>query len=218
MPEKQEANAPSQPHEGLPLLHKRRQVRDGAGGRGWQWDVGEGWGARQPAMPGPGGFSGAEPVPGWPRPARPPQQYPRGREQLGTELCLAVAARSCLDAGAELASTAGTAVPTQPPLSRASSFSPQVPRRQPQAAPQHSWTTISSLHGDMPLLPGPASSQSTWSLCTRVGSSRETGPNAFLTRGGADGKAGGTGGDRWDRPPSKLRPPCRAWQAAPWTW
>lgn len=76
MPEKQEVNAYSRPHEGLPLLHKRRQVRDEAGGRGWQWDVGEGWGARQPAMLGPGGFSGAEPTLGCPRPVWPHNNAP----------------------------------------------------------------------------------------------------------------------------------------------
>ena len=40
MPEKQEANAHSQPNEGLRHLQERRQVRDGAGGRGGWWDTG----------------------------------------------------------------------------------------------------------------------------------------------------------------------------------
>ena len=118
MPEKQRANAHSQPHEGLPLLHKRRQVRDGAGGRGWQRDVGEGWGGRRPAMPGPAGFSGAEPAPGWPRPARACSDAPeaeRGSEPSCAWLSWPGAAWT-----AGLAGTAGAAVPTQPPPSRAS--------------------------------------------------------------------------------------------------
>ena len=40
MREKQEANAHSQPNEGLRRLQERRQVRDGAGGRGGWWDTG----------------------------------------------------------------------------------------------------------------------------------------------------------------------------------
>ena len=142
-----------------------------------------------------------------------PQRCPGGREQLGSELRLAVVARSCLDCRA-CRHCGGCCADTAASIPRLS-FSPQVRPRQPQAAPQHSWTTISPLHGDrLNLLPGPGSSQGTWSLSTQVGSWRETGPKAFPTPGGADGKAGGPGGDRWDRPPSKLRPPCRAWQAA----
>ena len=142
-----------------------------------------------------------------------PQRCPGGREQLGTELRLAVVARSCLDCRA-CRHCGGRCADTAASIPRLS-FSPQVRQGQPQAAPQHSWTTISPLHGDrLTLLPGPGSSQGTWSLSTQVGSSREMGPKAFPTPGGADGKAGGPGGHRWDRPPSKLRAPCRAWQAA----
>ena len=221
MPEKQEANAHSQPDEGLRRLQERRQVRDGAGGRGR--DTGTASGETvSPERLRPGhshatcqGFLWGRAGSGMAVAHEGPHQCPRGREQCGAEFSLAVVARSFLEAGAGLASTAGAAVPTQPPPSRVASFSPQVRRRQPQAAPQRSQTTASSLRGDrLPTLPCPASSQSTRSRCTQVGTLRETRPNASLTLGGADGKAGGARGDRSDRPPSKLRASCCARQAA----
>ena len=223
MPEKQEANAHSQPNEGLRHLQERRQVRDGAGGRGGWWDTGTAWGeTASPERLRLGhshatcqGFLWGRAGSGTAVAHKGPHQHPRGREQCGAEFSLAVVARSCLEAGAALASTAGAAVPTQPTPSRATSFSPQVRRRQPQAAPQLSQTTASSLRGGrLPTLPCPASSQSTRSRCTQVGTSRETRPNASLTLGGADGKAGGARGDTCDGPPSKLRASCCARQAA----
>ena len=224
MPNKQEANARSQPDEGLRRLQEHRQVRDGAGGRGGWWDTGTAGGETasperlRPAHSHatPQGFLWGRAGSGTAVAHEAPQQRPRGREQCRAEFSLAGVARSCLEAGAGLASTAGVAVLTQPPPSHTASFSPQVRRRQPQAAPQCSRTTASSLHGDrLPPLPCPASSQSTRSHCTQVGTLRETRLTASLTLGGADGKAGGAArGDRCDRPPSKLRASCCARQAA----
>ena len=92
MPEKQEANARSQPDEGLQRLQEHRQVRAGAGGRSGRWDTGM---ARREAAsperlrPGhghatPRDFSGAGPAPGWLRPAQPRSKAPEA--ESSTEL------------------------------------------------------------------------------------------------------------------------------------
>lgn len=120
------------------------------------------------------------------------------------------AAQSCLGARAGLASTAGAAVPRQPPPSHTSSTSSclQVAHRQPEEAAQGSPRQPSSHHGiKLPPARYPERFRPLLIQQAQVGSPREMGPNVFPTPGGADGQAGGAGG-------SKLSPPCRAPQAA----
>lgn len=61
----------------------------------------------------------------------------------------------------------------------------------------------------LPPLPCPASSQSTCSHCTQLGTLKEVGLNVSPTLAGADGRAGGAGGDRREQAPPPS-PPLQA--------
>ncbi|RMC14816.1 hypothetical protein DUI87_06992 [Hirundo rustica rustica] len=144
MTKRQKVNADYKSREGQPLLSKRRQVRDGDGGRGcsgtWRRAGGR---ELQPGLA-PGLALGMS----WCQNGLAEGIAQRQRAQLGTQPSLAAVLCICLGARAGLADVRKDSVPTRSPPSPTSSCFPQVLQRLPQAAAEVTWVTVTPLYMD----------------------------------------------------------------------